>query len=484
MSGSIESSQSWGSADERRPGDRFILPIVQGAPRRMAIGWLSLGLASLVISGLFSVLIVLSRTPYLQGLIPWEDFFHTALVVHVDLSVLVWFLAFAGVLWSLNSTGRGARCDRLALAMAVTGTTIIAVAPLLGAGKPLMSNYIPVLQDPMFLGGLVLLACGFAVLVLRALFFAPPVGRRIGGGGALRFGLNTSVVAAALALLAFSWSYLGIPGYIDGKEYFEVLFWGGGHVLQFTHTQLMLVGWLWLASASGAEPRISPRAVLFLFAWGLCSIFLTPVIYLASDVGSPEHRRLFTWLMEFGGSLAALPLGLAVVLGLLGAGRTPADARPERAALISSVLLFGLGGLIGFLIKGSNVTVPAHYHGCIVAVTLAFMGMTYHLLPRLGFRAPSLRLAHWQPYVYGGGQLLHVLGLAWSGGYGVQRKTAGSAQVLHSFQEIAGMGLMGLGGLIAIAGGLLFLAVVFGSMRRTRTRDVGATPRSLLPARG
>ena len=31
------------------------------------------------------------------------DFFRVALVVHVDLSVLVWFVAMAGMLWSLNS---------------------------------------------------------------------------------------------------------------------------------------------------------------------------------------------------------------------------------------------------------------------------------------------------------------------------------------------------------------------------------------------
>lgn len=449
--------------------ERFTLPVPGGEPQRMAIGWLWLGLAALVISGLFSVLIVLARTPYLQAVIPWVDFFHTALVVHVDLSVLVWFLAFAGVLWSLNSTARCPHCDAAALGLAILGTAIISAAPFLGAGNALMSNYIPVLQDPVFLAGLVILAAGFALLVLRALFFTPAVGRAISGAGALRFGLNTSAVAAALAVLAFAWSYLGMPGhlrgYIQGKEYYEVLFWGGGHVLQFTHTQLMLVAWLWLAAVSGSQPRISPRVVLFLFAWGLVSIFLTPIIYLAYDVGSVEHRKLFTWLMEFGGSLAALPLGLAVVLGMISGCQTPAAARPERAALIASVALFGLGGMIGFMIKGSNVTVPAHYHGCIVAVTLAFMGMTYHLLPRLGFRVPSLRLAHWQPYIYGGGQLLHVVGLAWSGGYGVQRKTAGSMQVLHSFQEVAGMALMGLGGLIAIAGGLLFLVIVFRAMR-------------------
>jgi len=70
-----------------------------------------------------------------------------------------------------------------------------------------------------------------------------------------------------------------------------------------------------------------------------------------------------------------------------------------------------------------------------------------------------------QPWLYGGGQLLHIIGLMWSGGYGVQRKVAGADQVLRSGGEIAGMGLMGLGGLLAIAGGLLFVLVVIRAMR-------------------
>ena len=110
------------------------------------------------------------------------------------------------------------------------------------------------------------------------------------------------------------------------------------------------------------------------------------------------------------------------------------------------------------------MTIPAHYHGSIVAVTLAFMGVVYHILPRLGFRKPSGRLARLQPAIYGIGQIMHVFGLAWSGGYGVQRKTAGSAQGLESIEKLAGMGIMGLGGLIAIIGGVLFLIVVFKAM--------------------
>ena len=87
------------------------------------------------------------------------------------------------------------------------------------------------------------------------------------------------------------------------------------------------------------------------------------------------------------------------------------------------------------------------------------MGLTYYLLPQFGYAAPDSKTAHWQPYIYGGGQLMHILGLAWSGGYGVQRKTAGAAQGLDRLPEIAGMGMMGLGGAISIIGGFLFVII-------------------------
>jgi heme/copper-type cytochrome/quinol oxidase subunit 1 len=140
------------------------------------------------------------------------------------------------------------------------------------------------------------------------------------------------------------------------------------------------------------------------------------------------------------------------------------EQRPLRAALAWSLLLFGAGGLIGVAINGSNVKIPAHYHGAIVGVTLAFMGLAYHLLPRMGYARPSPRLAALQPALYGAGQLAHVIGLVWSGGYGVQRKVAGAEQVLRGFEQIAAMGLMGVGGLAAVAGGLLFIVIVARSL--------------------
>jgi len=95
-------------------------------------------------------------------------------------------------------------------------------------------------------------------------------------------------------------------------------------------------------------------------------------------------------------------------------------------------------------------------------------------LPQLGYRAPQGRLATLQPRLYGAGQLMHILGLVWSGGYGVQRKVAGAEQVLRSTSEIAGMGLMGLGGLIAIIGGLLFVLVVMRALPQPLPAVAGA----------
>ena len=443
----------------------YALEVPDDARAKLARGWLWLGLVALIGSGVFALLLVISRTPYLQNYTPVADFFHVALVVHVDLSVLVWFVSIAGMLWSINGSARGLAWGWLALWGCAAGAALIAAAPFLGRGGPIMSNYIPVLDGPEFLSGLLLFAAGFALLVGRSLLCAPILGLRFDGSGALRFGLNAAAVSAAVALMAFAWSYLVLPSSLTGKAYYEIVFWGGGHALQFTWTLLMLVAWLWLISACGARVPLSPRVALLMFLLALACVFVTPYAYLAHDIASVEHRHLLTWAMRFGGGLAILPMSLAVLVALRPLSSLSAQARPLFAALLSSVLLFAVGGVIGMFISGSNVKIPAHYHGAIVGVTLALMGLVYHLLRPLGYAAPSGRLATWQPVVYGVGQLMHISGLVWSGGYGVQRKVAGAEQVLSGRGEIAGMALMGLGGLIAIIGGLLFVVVIIRAMR-------------------
>ena len=447
--------------------NQFTLPLPDSNSRPLVIGWLHLGLAALVVGGLYTVLIVLARTPFFQEIIPWVDFFRTALVVHVNLTVLVWFLAFAGVLWNFTDSARCRRCGWSALLLCALGMGIIVIAPFTGESKPLMNNYLPVLQTPVFFAGLVLFGCGFLLQVIRACLTAFDTDNRSSGETALRFGLFVAVVASLFAIVALVLSYFGIDDGFEGLAFYDRLFWGGGHIIQFSHTQSMLVAWLWLATASGARLRLSPRVTLCLFILGLQPVLAAPIIYIVFDVSSGDHLFWFIQLMKFGGAIAAVPIGLAVTLAILERWRPRAGYEIERSALLFSILLFGAGGIIGFMISGSTVTVPAHYHGAIVGITLAFMGLTYHLLPQLGFEKVGGRLARWQPGIYGGGQLLHITGLAWSGGYNVARK---STEVERGFEQVAGLGLMGLGGAVSIVGGVLFLVLVYRAMRPRRQR--------------
>lgn len=454
--------------------ENYTLEIPTDERRTLALGWLWLCVLSLLGAGVFSLLLVLSRTPWVQDIFPWVDFFHSALVVHVDLSVLVWSLAFAGILWSLNSKPLALWVNWLALALAVIGALAIVVAPFSGDGNPLMSNYVPVLQNPLFFSGLLIFAAGFSMLVLHSMSTCLPVGQWMTGAGAIRFGLNAAAVSAAVAIWCFVWSYLSIPDFVRGETFFELLFWGGGHVIQFTYTLLMLVAWLWLSSAGGLQLPLTPRVVLVILVFGLICVFIAPLINVVYPVMSGDNRRMFTWLMSYGGSLATFPFSVALVLAFLGPRPFPPAGKLARSCLLSSLILFGSGGVIGFLIVGSDVRIPAHYHGCIVGVTLALMGLCYELLPRLGYPLQNSRLALMQPWTYGGGQLLHIIGLVWSGGYGVQRKVAGSEQHLDSIERIAGMGLMGLGGLVSTIGGVFFIIVVIRALLLARSKRTAA----------
>jgi heme/copper-type cytochrome/quinol oxidase subunit 1 len=163
--------------------------------------------------------------------------------------------------------------------------------------------------------------------------------------------------------------------------------------------------------------------------------------------------------------MAALPFALAIIWSAIFHVSPESIRNPLRTTLMYSMLLFGAGGIFGFMIHGSNTLVTAHYHGSNGAITMAYMGLIYLLLPKLDFSEPKRRLANWQAHAFGTGQLLHVIGLAWAGGYGMQRKVAGSGQSLDNIQQTAGMALMGIGGLIAVIGGILFLVVVISAMR-------------------
>jgi hypothetical protein len=415
-----------------------------------------MGIMALIGAGLLAILLVFSRTPGIQDVFPLKDFFRAALVVHVDLSVAIWFMAFAAVIWSAAGGAGLAWMGWIGFMLASAGTVLMIVSPFLPDSQPLLNNYIPMLQQPVFYASVWLCAAGFGLAVVRALLTTWPAKP---AAEPLKLGAFIGAVAGAFALIAFLWSWFTVPTGA-GQTYFEMVFWGGGHVLQYQHSLLMAVAWLWLAEHLGAKPVVSPPVLSALFVVAALPLIAAPVIYLGWPADSAYHMGYFAMLMYWGHPA----MGLLILVALMGLWQVRSIKNPAKSAFFASFALFATGGVLGYLISGVNVVIPAHYHGAIVGVTLAFMGLTYALLPQLGFRAVEGRMARLQAYIYGGGQLMHVVGLAWSGGYGVQRKVAGADQMLTTLPQKLGMGMMGLGGLIAIIGGILFVVVCLKAM--------------------
>jgi len=152
----------------------------------------------------------------------------------------------------------------------------------------------------------------------------------------------------------------------------------------------------------------------------------------------------------------AIGILIAIITSSKGNGKLPWKD-PLFSSLVISMSVFAFGGFIALMIHGSNTKIPSHYHGVIGGVTLAFMGLTNHILYLLKRDIYSTRLAEIQPYIYGAGQTLFVIGMFLAGSHGVQRKTFGAAQNLDDITKIIGMAVVGIGGLIAITGGIIFV---------------------------
>lgn len=446
-----------------------LIPFLPGMPsgpgRTLATGWLILALSSLAGSGLVVILILLARTPVLYDLMPWTGSFKTALVIHVDLSTLVWFLSFGGLLTVILLPTRE-RHGQLYLTLAAVGACLLAFSPFLGKDAPFLSNYVPVLENAAFFLGLGLFAAGFGLAALEGLWHRVPPGQSE-GMRALGFGARTALILALASAALLAWSHATLPPELQAvnRYHYEILFWSAGHLLQFTHIQFLMLAWLWLATVTVGGIRLkSGTWILFLLGLGILPVLAAPVIHLVFEIDSARFRMAFTTLMTYGG-LILLPAGALVAWSLVVRPKPrPRPPPPEGVALQLSLFLAAVGGILGFMIQEVNVTIPAHYHGSIVSITLAYMGLTYHLLPRLGFRAILPSWANRQLWLYGAGSLLHILGLAWSGGHGVQRKTAGVAQGLETFALKLPMWIMGAGGLLAVVGGILFLVLTFRAL--------------------
>ncbi|MDO8445705.1 MAG: cbb3-type cytochrome c oxidase subunit I [Deltaproteobacteria bacterium] len=453
-------------------------------PGKLVFAWLLFAVSTLVFAGLFAVLLALSRTPVIQELYQGKNFVRVALVGHVDLSVVIWFLAFMGVLWVLSSTSflkAKLFCPILGWTgfwVTVGGSILLTIATVFALGEPIFSNYVPVLTHPVFYFSLVLIGLGTGLTVINTLLTVITAEKPL-GLPVLTFGMTAAGIAVIIGLLCFGIAYFLIPNEIapgislDPGLYFERLFWGGGHILQFANTIGMVTAWLLLAYLTLKNVPIgSDRMATLAFALYILFMLPAPFIFFHTDINGQTYKDSFTHLMKYGLGPSTAFFAVGIIRGMVKQRKEGSFnwADPAFSSLVLSMSLFALGGAVSLFIRGSNLKIPSHYHGVIGAVTTAFMGLTYYIIPLLGREVWSQKMAKYQPYLYATGQAIFVLGMFWAGAHGVPRKTYGTAQNLDSFAKTAGMVLQGIGGLIAVMGGASFVLNVLPSLLKKKER--------------
>ena len=420
-------------------------------------GWALLAIGSLAMAGALAVLLLLARTPGVKELLPWhwETFFYSALVTHVVFSFVVWYLAMLGALAAMVAPPGGGAIGRAGLWLALAGAGLLLVPTLANTAEPSLNNYVPVLIDPLYYAGLGLLAVGVALPSARILasrrVLADPLG----------FGIAASAACYLVALVCFALAWALLPADGDAANLNERLFWGGGHVLQFANTGMMLALWQALSTRLLGEPAAPDRLYRTAMAWLVVFTLPAPVFYFMFDVMGYAHRIAFTDLLWYGLTLppAVMILGLGRVMWRRRAALPWGDAAFVGLAL--SLALFALGGVMGFFLGVGDTRTPSHYHAVISGVNAALMAaFVAYLLPRLGRPLPAGRLTRRLFWLYGGGQIVFSAGMFLAGASGVPRKTGGADQHLDTLAKQITMGVYGLGGALAVIGGIIFVWLV------------------------
>ncbi|HEX7008719.1 MAG TPA: cbb3-type cytochrome c oxidase subunit I [Phycisphaeraceae bacterium] len=433
-----------------------------------AMRWFVLAVIALGAAGVFALILVVARVPALgKVLVHDPELARRSLIVHVNLSMGAWFLAcVAGMIRLLprrSHTGAGAWPGLIIVSL---GVITLAISTFFSSAKPVLSNYVPLLDHPVSLVGLILLVCGFGWEFLSTRRLS-----RTAAWSVIPADAQPMLKAAALvffvAMMTFAASWWTQPEGLARDAYYERLAWGGGHVLQAFNTLGMLAAWLILLHRLTGRATLSGR-----FARMLAAMIVLPVLPGPWLVIGQYSDRWFTRMMEFGLFPATLLLLGAAAVSLWRRREHITRSRlasVESVGLLTSVVMTLAGFGLGALVTAGTTLLPAHYHANIGAVSVAYMGMLLALFPLHNDTARRPALARWQPLIYGTGQMVFVIGLAIAGGLGqAARKVYGQEQQLTIPPEWIGLMVAGVGGVLALGGGALFVAIMIRAFVSTR----------------
>ncbi len=477
---------------------------------------------ALLVGGVLALLITLTRWQAIH-LID-ADNFYLYLTAHGLDMLVVWIIFFEiAILYFCSSTLLRCRLATpriawLAWALMIIGTITFNVAVFTGNATVMMTSYVPLPGHPAFYFGLILFAVGALIacfVFLGTLVVAKAEKTYEGSVPLVTFGALTAciiaifTIASGAIILIPTWLWsIGYIAHIDPAMY-RVIWWAFGHSSQQINVSAHVAVWYAIAAiVFGAKP-MSERISRSAFLLYICFLQLASAHHILADPAVGIEWKIFnTSYAMYLAVLASMIHGLTVpgaievaqrekgyTKGLFEWVRKAPWGNPVFSGMFISLIGFGfLGGISGVMmgteqlnmIIHNTIYVPGHFHATVViGTTLAFMSITYFLLPTLFNRELILPgWAKWQPYVFGLGMGVFTLAMMGAGTLGVPRRhwdiTFAGAALPYEYPGTALLmiAIFGVAGVIAVIGGAMYVIITVGTLLFGKRLDSGAyTPR-------
>ncbi len=476
------------------------------------------GVVALLLAGILALGVILTRWQEVH-LLP-ADVFYQALTGHGINALLFWIIFFEiAVLYFASSTLLRTRLAApkwawAGFALMIIGAVMNNVAVLQGKSSVMMTSYVPMQAAPHFYLGLILFAVGALIgcfVFLGTLVIAKDDKTYQGSIPLVTFGALTACIIAVFTIASgaiilvptFLWS-IGYINHIDAEMY-RLIWWSMGHASQQINVAAHVSIWyLIVGLLFGARP-MSEKVSRTAFLLYLLFLQLAAAHHILVDPGISSEWKIFnTSYAMYLAVLASLIHGLTIpgsmevsqrakglTKGLFEWLRKAPWGNPVFSGFFMSLIIFGfIGGITGVvmgteqinLIIHNTIYVPAHFHATVaVGTTLTFMALTYLLIPVLFRRDLFLpRIAKFQPYVFAAGMTLMILFMLGAGTLGVSRRhwdmdfTGAVLSFEYPGTAYMMMAVAGVGGVLAVAGGVMYLVVTVGSLLFGRKLDASA----------
>lgn len=457
----------------------------------------------LLLGGIAAILLALTRWQAIH-LLP-VDWFYRIVTFHGLNMLIFWILFFeVAVLYftatvPLNSKLFSSKVAWASFGMMLVGAIMTNVIILQGQADVMMTSYLPLLAHPLFYLGIILVAVGTLIGVFNffaTLYIAKRDRTYEGSLPLVTFGAMAAAVIAVVTLLhgaivmvpTFTYSLGWTPE--PDPMWYRMIWWGLGHMSQQVNVCAMVAIWYLVAYlAVGAKP-LNETVCRGAFVLYILFINLAAAHHLLVDPGvSPAWKMWNTSYAMYLAVLASMihaftvPGSVELAMrklghnrGLLGWVRALPWRNPAFSAGVLSLLIFGfIGGITGVtlgtqqinIIAHNTLRITGHFHATVVGgTTLAFMGLTYYVVPLIFKRDFIWRpLARVQPWLFGGGILMVSVGMSFAGSLGVARRVhdiepAGIyGPAAHLF-----LGMLGIGAIIAVGALLLYVVLCVGTL--------------------